>query len=361
MPRRAPRAPIAPCLLSLLTLLTLPTLSSAETARVANWRDTLQREVERIDRETPGALGVYVKRMNGGETFSYGADQRWYLGSTAKVPIAIAVLQQVDAKKLRLSDTMKLEPTDRIEAGQLVWRQPGTPLTIDFLLTRMLGDSDNTAANMLVRAVGEEQLNRSAGAALGKDGFERLTSLAQVRYDVYAEIHPDARKLSNDQLVRIASSPMGPQRVDAVRRALNLKTADLRAKTIDEAYARYYKTGANAATLVAYGDMLEKLVRGELLAPASTERMYKAMKFDIYTGYRLQAGFPRSAHFIHKTGTQYQRACHMGVIHPENRGADGIVVAACTADLDEQKAAGKVFERLGRVINQTLITPPAKS
>jgi beta-lactamase class A len=338
----------------------LPLLLSVDAARAADWSDALQRAVEGIDRDSPGRLGLYVKRLNGGEAFSYGADRYWYLGSTAKVPIAIATLQTVDAGRLKLSDTRKLEPTDRIEAGQLVWRPVGTPMTIDFLLNRMLVDSDNTAATMLVRIVGEDRLNDSARAAMGADGVKRLTSLAQVRYDVYAEIHPDARKLTNDQLVRVASVPLGPQRVEAVRRALGVPASALQARTIDEAYARYYKQGANSATLVAYGGMLEKLVRGDLLSPQSTQRIFKDMKIDVFTNYRLQAGLPRSVRFIHKTGTQYRTACHSGVINPENGGRDAIVVVACAADLDEQKEAGKVFERVGRAITDNVLQAKAQ-
>lgn len=334
-------------------------LLNAESALGAAWVDALQREVERIDRESPGSLGVFVKRLDNGETFDHGAGTPWYLGSTVKVPIAIAVLQDVDAGRLKLTDKVTLAETDRIEAGQVVWSPAGTVFTIDALLKRMLGDSDNTAANMLIRSVGEDRLNDSAMAAMGSKGFRRITTLAQVRYDVYAEIHPDARKLSNDQLVRIASAPLGPERVEAVRRALGKKSSELKAKTIGEAYEKYYRANLNTATLEAYGAMLEKLVQGRLLKPQSTERLFTAMKLGIFTNYRLQAGLPRSVGFIHKTGTQYRRACHAGVISPLHGGASAIVVATCAADIDEQHDAGVVFERVGRAITGALLAAPA--
>ena len=285
---------------------------------------------------------------------SHGADRFWYLGSTVKVPIAIAVLQQVDAGRLRLGDPVVLADSDKIEAGQVVWHKSGTVYSVDALLKRMLGDSDNTAANMLIRSVGRERLNESARAAMGATGFQELTTFAQIRHDVYAELHPDARRLSNEQLVRIAAAPLGPERVEAVRRELGKKPAELHARTIGDAYDRYYRSNRNAATLEAYGAMLEKLVKGELLSPVSTERLFVHMKLGIFTNYRLQAGLPRSVSFIHKTGTQYLRACHAGVIAPEGGGGRAIVVAACTADLDEQREAGKVLERVGRAIAQTL-------
>lgn len=334
-------------------------LLSAESTLGAAWVDALQREVERIDRESAGSLGVYVKRLDNSETFDYGADRPWYLGSTVKVPIAIAVLQDVDAGRLKLTDKVTLAETDRIEAGQVVWSPVGTVFSVEALLKRMLGDSDNTAANMLIRTVGERRLNDSAMAAMGSKGFRPITSLAQVRFDVYAEIHPDARKLSNDQLVRIASVPLGPERVEAIRRALGKKSSDLKAKTIGEAYANYYRGNLNTATLEAYGAMLEKLVQGRLLKPESTERLFTAMKLGIFTNYRLQAGLPRSVGFIHKTGTQYLRACHVGVISPQQGGAQAVVVATCAADIDEQRDAGIVFERVGRAITEALLSDRA--
>lgn len=330
-------------------------LLAAEAANSAAWSEALRSRIERIDRESPGTLGVYVKQMSSGETFGHGADQLWYLGSTVKVPIAIAVLQQVDAGRLKLGDIVTLTEADKIEASKVVWQPSGTRYSVDDLLRRMLFDSDNTAANMLIRAVGVDRLNDSARAAMGTTGFREFTTFAQVRLDVYAEIHPDARKLPNDALVRIAAAPLGPGRVENVRRALDKKAADLDAKTIDEAYDRYYRTQRNQATLEAYGAMLEKLVKGELLSPASTARLFEHMKLGVFTNYRLQAGLPRSVSFIHKTGTQYLRACHAGVIAPEGGGATGIVVAACTAGLDEQQAAGKVLERVGRAIAEAML------
>lgn len=331
---------------------------SAEASHSATWTGPLKQEVERIDRESTGSLGVYVKRLKDGETYSHGADQPWYLGSTVKVFVAITVLQQVDAGRLKLTDKVQLQDGDRIEAGPLVWEKAGASFTVQSLLKRMVVDSDNTASNMLIRTVGEDRVNESAKAAMGtqhtKD-FRKITSLDQVRYDVYAEIHPDARKLTNQQLVTIAAAPMGPKRVDAVRAALKLEISDLQAKTIDEAYDRYYQRASNTLSLEAYGDMLEALVKGKLLSAKSQQLLFTDMKIAIFTNYRLQAGLPKTVPFIHKTGTQYQRACHVGVINPGNSGADAIVVATCAAGLDEQKEAGKVFERVGRAITQTVL------
>lgn len=345
--------------LQLLPLL-LPLLLTSPPARSADWQSDLRQRIERIDSSSPGKLGVYVKRLDNGQTVGHNADQLFYLSSSVKVPIALAVLQQVDAGKLSLSAKVVLLETDKIDgSGEVMWDKPGSSYTIDSLLTRMLGVSDNTAANMLIRTVGEEALNKSAASVLGK-GFVRLTTLTDVRRDVYAELHPDARRLTNKQLVEIAATKKGPQRVEAVRRTLDVPKSALKVKTIDEAYDSYYRRNFNSATLEGYGGMLEQLVRGKLISASSLERLFGYMKFGKRGDYRLEGGIPKSEMIIHKTGTQYRRACHMAVINPQQGGVKGIVVTTCASDMDDEKEAGGIFKRVGEAVSKTALVAMAR-
>jgi beta-lactamase class A len=330
--------------------------SASLAAHSAAWSDALRQQIERIDQATPGQLGVYVKRLDNGEELSYQADRPWYLGSSAKLPVAIAVLQEIEQGRLRLAEQVTLQDTDKVDgSGNVVWNQAGTRYRVDALLKRMLMESDNTAANMLIRALGEDTLDRRARELLGGKGFTRLTDFTQVRYDVYAELHPDARKMSNMDLVRLAAAPMGDRRVYMLARTLGVGKDDLRVKTMDEAYTRYYARQFNSAPLSAYGAMLEKLVTGKLVSPEHRQRLFTDLKFATYDAYRLEAGLPRSERFIHKTGTQLHRACHMGVVNPQDGGRAAIVVATCAEDLDEHGEAGKAFEQIGRAITQTML------
>lgn len=270
------------------------------------------------------------------------------------------MLQEVEAGRRRLDDQLVLAETDKVDgSGNLVWQKPGAAYRVDALLERMLMVSDNTAANLLIRGIGIEPLNRRVAELLGPGAFDRLTDFTQIRYDVYAELHPAARRLSNRQLVQVAGAPMGPQRVEALRRAIGVAPDALQVRTIGEAYDRYYARHLNEATLEGYGGLLERLVTGKLLAGVSMKRLYTDLKYDTYDAYRLEAGLPKTVRFIHKTGTQYQRACHMGVIEPQDGGRRAILVATCAEGLDEHDAAGKMFERLGRAISETLLGVPA--
>ena len=252
--------------LSTLACATVLSLLAAAPASAADWPEQLVKKIEQIDQRSPGSVGVYVKRLDDGKEMSYAGDRPWYMASTAKVPIAIAVLQQVERGKLSLDQEFALEDTDKVDgSGELVWQNRGKRYDVEALLNAMLMRSDNTAANMLIRAIGEDTLNAGARDYMGRREVGDITSYTQIRYDVYSELHPSARELSNRNLVEIAGAAMGPARVQAFSRSADLKADELQVNTMRDAYARYYQRGLNTATMEGYGAMLEKLVQGKLL------------------------------------------------------------------------------------------------
>jgi beta-lactamase class A len=333
-------------------------LATASPARAADWPQALLKRIEQIDERTPGRVGVYVKRLRDDKEMNYAGDRPWYLASTVKLPIAIAVLHEVERGRLKLDQTLALEATDKIDgSGDFVWQNAGRTYTVKDTLAAMMLRSDNTAANMLVRVIGDDTLNDVARDAIGRDDVRPLTSFTKIRQDVYAELHPSARDLENIEMVEIAGAKMGPARVQAFTRASGVDVRDLRAKTMDDAYARYYARGDNNATLEGYAEMLEKLVDGKLVNAQHRDMLFKYMKLDDPGEYRLAGGLPLKTPFIHKTGTQFERACHMGVIDP--LGDDAIVVTACTEGIDEQAPAERVLRQVGEAVKLTVMADGA--
>ena len=328
-----------------------------EQAYSDSWRSGLEQDLRRIDEQSPGKLGVYVKHLGDGKALGHEADRFWYLGSAVKVPIAIAVLQSIDEGKHSLDEEMTLEATDKVDgSGDLVWQDEGVAYSLRSLLNEMLIESDNTAANMLIRLIGEDELNERTRKNMGGKGFERITDFTEVRRDVYGELHPDARDLDNIELVKLASARFSKPRYEAVARVLNVPTSELKADSMEQAYERYYARNLNASTLEAYGAMLEKLVEGELLSDSSRDLLFKDMKIDRYDAYRLEAGLPSDVAFIQKTGTQLERACHVGVVEPlAEKQANSVIIVACAEALDEDKEAGAAFEQVGKAITKALL------
>jgi beta-lactamase class A len=346
-----------PGLLAALLLLLLGAWLVLRPQPSHGWVPGLHERIALLDQRTLGELGVYIKHLGDGRELEYQAERYWYLASAIKAPVAVVVLQRVDAGELSLDEQLTLRETDKVDgAGSLVWQEAGSRYSIKTLLEEMLQKSDSTAADMLIRKLGESELN-SRVQALGIDGFGRITRVQQVRYELYGELHPEADRLSNQDLVQLAGLPR-EQRAASVARLLGSDAQALDAESLEQAYQRYYDRRLNSSTLKAYGALLEKLVRGELLSAQSTEQLFKMMGIDQYHAYRLEAGLPRTRPFIHKTGTQFRRACHMGVIDPRQKNA--IIVAACTEHIEQDEAA-QVLKQLGRLITDHLLRPPPRN
>lgn len=325
----------------------------------ANEPTKLRKAVPDIDRSTPGELGVYVKNLGSGEEFSYQATRPWYIASLVKIPVAIAVLQAVEEGELSLNDTIALSQDDYVDgAGELLYHDPGTTFTIAELLEHSIENSDSTATDMLMRAVGVDEVNRRISNNMVERGFHPLTTILQVRFDAYGELHPTADALSNIDYVEIRSAGEHAARVRAFQRKLDLREQQLQVAELEQAFARYYQRQLNSATLPALGLLLERLVKGELLNQQHTQRLLNHMQ-NITTGeQRLQAGLPDTTPFAQKTGTQVQRACNMGVTYPyaPNRAT---VIVVCAEQFDELEQAERAFQSLAQAISASPIYAPS--
>lgn len=322
--------------------------AQATYARATAWQAPLESRLEALDRSTPGSLGVYVKSVKDGSALSYQGGRRWYLSSTTKVPIAVALLKKVEAGELSLSRELVLKKSDYVDgAGGLQRTKPGTKFTVSSLLERMLVHSDSSATDMLVRLIGPEYVNEYLG-----DGFGDFTTILQVRFDAFGELHPKAKNLSNIDFLEFKRAKTFDGRLGMFLIRLGLKKADLVAPTIEEAFERYYRRGLNSSTLEAYGEFLEKLVKGELLNPEHTAMVLGFME-KITTGERrLKAGLPKGTEFAQKTGTQIGRVCNMGIV---NSSGDPLVVTACVEKFESQAGAEDVLKQVGSALAETVL------
>ncbi len=324
----------------------------ADPSGRAPWALRLQERLATIDAQLPGELGVYVKRLHDGGTLRWESAQRWYLASTVKIPVAIAVLESVDAGGLSLDQQIELQETDFVDgAGDLKLRSPGERFTVAELLEHSIVNSDSIATDMLIRLLGVEQLNARV-QSWTSSGFGPLTTLQQVRYDVYGVLAPGVASLPGRTFLSVRAAGHGEQRLSALAAALGVPRARLGGDDLEGLFERYYASGNNAGSLDAFGALLEDLVRGELLTRPSTERLLAHMQ-RITTGKRrIEAGLPAQVPFAQKTGTQISRACNVGLLYPAEE-ARQVVVAACAARYERLEQAEAAFQALGRALAET--------
>ncbi|MCD9006527.1 class A beta-lactamase-related serine hydrolase [Luteimonas sp. XNQY3] len=322
----------------------------------APWVAALDARVEALDTAMPGRFGVYVRHYGTQPgTLDRGDDRAWYLSSTIKIPVAIAVLEQVDAGTLSLDGMLTLAQSDFVDgAGDMLERKPGETFSIAKLLEKSLRDSDSTATDMLIRKLGEDHLNARIRDWTG-GGFGPVTTILQVRYDAYDPLHPGVAQLDNMAIVRLRNVEAGEPRLQALARALGVARDDLDADTLESVFDAYYRGDRNTATLSAFATLLDRLAAGELLSPDSTRHVLGHMRAISTGDRRISAGLPPGTDFAQKTGTQLRRACNVGILDPDRARDGATLVLACAEDFDEITQAEAAFQGLGRALGETVL------
>lgn len=338
------------CWVGLASLCLLMGFISASASAEEPEANGIAQRFSEIDDNFPGEIGVYLKHLGSGEIVSHQAQRQWYQASLVKVPLAIAVLQAVEEGQFALDDRVTLQESDFVDgSGDLLFQDPGTSFSFSSLLEKSLVDSDSTATDMLMRHLGEDAFNQQIREAMVETGFNPFTTIIDVRYHAYAELHPRAADLSNVDYVEIRSAGGFDARVEAFRKKLGLEAHELEVDSLEQAFERYYQRGLNAGTLQAAARLLERLVRGELLNDEHTDYLLGYMERITTGDRRLQAGLPEGTQFAQKTGTQIERACNMGVANPRTLD-EAVVLVVCMRDYGDIQQAEEAFQKVSQAL-----------
>ncbi|MBX3074678.1 class A beta-lactamase [Candidatus Obscuribacterales bacterium] len=232
--------------LSTLCAFALPAQASLD-------KPLLQKELQKIEKTSGGSLGVGAYDVKTGDSFYLHRDTPYQMLSVGKLPIAIAVLQQVDSGKLSLDAPIKLSKQDvlAIRNSSVPDKMPANTksCSVQSLLERTICNSNNGSADVLTRTVG---------------GIEAINK-------VFTD---------ND--------------IEGIR--------------VDRLYQQLTQPGAedkllDTATPKAICQLLLKLEEGKTLSPKSTETLLSMMHKAITGVNRIKAGVPAGTKVAHKTGT----------------------------------------------------------
>lgn len=249
-------------------------------------RQALTPKFQKVaDRAAPGILGVAVEDLATGQVMSFNGDRRFPLADVAKAALGAAVLAEVDAGRLRLDRTVTIEALDL--------SPPHSPIadawpsredyTVAELLERAVGDSDNTAADVLMKEIG---------------GPGAVTAWLQANKVDHLDIDRYERQLQPDSL-GLASFRAAWKGEAAYRAALDAVPAETRRR----ATLAYLAEPKDTATPLAAARFLEALNQTELLSPTSTRRLLRIMAAGGGAPGRLRAALPDGARLAHRSGT----------------------------------------------------------
>lgn len=233
--------------LSALVVFPLPAFASLD-------QEYLKKEIQKIEKNSKGSLGVGAYDIKSGDSWYFHKDTPYAMQSVGKLPIAIAVLKEVDNGKLKLDTPIKLSKKDvlAIRKSSVPDNMPMNTksCTVESLLERTISNSNNGSADVLTRTIG----------GIG-----------------------NVNKVFSDN------------NIEGIR--------------VDRYYQQIIQPGAetkkslDTATPKAICELLLKLEQGKVLSAESTTTLLGMMHSAITGEHRIKAGVPAGAKVAHKTGT----------------------------------------------------------
>jgi beta-lactamase class A len=126
------------------------------------------KEIHAVAASFDGEVGFYVEDMTTGANHEHNADRRMPTVSVCKIPVMIELFRQVEEGALRLDDRRRLRSDiSRHGTGHLKTLMDDPELTLNDYARLMIMVSDNMATDMVIDAVGLENIN----ATMDRMGF----------------------------------------------------------------------------------------------------------------------------------------------------------------------------------------------
>jgi beta-lactamase class A len=141
--------------LSCAAVLAVPVALAAQPAATRTPLENLKASIERIAGGTSARWGIYMKSLETGEEIAINADRPMETASTIKLTLLAELFEQIEAGRLKLTDKYTVTRADQVGGTGIIQDlDVGDTLTIRDLATLMVIVSDNTATDVLFRAVG---------------------------------------------------------------------------------------------------------------------------------------------------------------------------------------------------------------
>lgn len=135
-----------------------PATATPIPAAIAQLRTQLSIAIE----HAPGHVGIALLDLTTGLSAGVNESADMPAASTIKIPVMVEVFRQMESGSINLNDQMHLAAADKDDGSGDIYDAPvGRAYTVNVLLHAMIDESDNTAANMLIRLVHRDNVNHT--------------------------------------------------------------------------------------------------------------------------------------------------------------------------------------------------------
>ena len=248
----------------------------------------LNRDVRSLARNLPAATALDVQDLNTGYTAGFNARKSMPAASTIKLPVMVAVFEQLETGLFDLNRRVTLEPQDKdAGSGDLCDARDGSTYPVSELIDKMIDVSDNTATNMLIRLVGRRRINTDMEGL----GLATTHLLGDVRTDAWS-----------------------------IRATLRTSPADL----------------VHLLSLMAKGELVDQWSSNEMIAILEADR-YNTL---------LPQPLPADIPIAHKTGSFFDTLNDAGIVYASDAP---YVIAVMTTALPSQDLGRQFIHRVSRL------------
>lgn len=149
--------------IAFVSALMLPGAAFEQTSPKDILRQNFERALQAIIEDVDGVVGVTIRNLSSGETFSVNGDMVFTQASAIKLPLLFELFRQAEEGRYALDASVSLEEPDiTTGSGVLQYLSPGrVTMTLRDYATLMVIVSDNTATNLLIDRVGMDHVNRT--------------------------------------------------------------------------------------------------------------------------------------------------------------------------------------------------------
>lgn len=275
-----------------------PTTATFPIRPVANpprpFQDIDQREtpppalvsvIRNLGQSFNGKVGIAVRRVGSDWTVSHNGNLLFPQQSVSKLWVSMAFLDAVDRGKISLSDTTTITRKDLT-----LFHQPtaalvgnsGWTTTYSNLMNRAMTQSDNTANDTLLRAVGGPEAVR---------GYLARRFVKDIRFG------------PGERLLQATTAGLDWRQDYSIGRNFYAARSALPMAAREKALNNYLASPPDGAAPSSIVGALAKLKEGDMLSPSSTRLLLSIMS-EAKTGpQRIKGGVPAGWHYLHKTGT----------------------------------------------------------
>lgn len=175
--------------------------------------EQLRGQIEAIASATKGPVGAALMLIETKDVVAFNGDRKFPMQSVYKLPIAMAVLHQVDAGTLKLEQKVEVREDDfapglQHSGFQEMYRR-GASVNVRDLLRFMVSNSDGAACDVLLRVVGGAEQVTKYLRELGIEGIVVATTEKEMQGDVMVQYRNWAQPESMLELLRLLQEGQG--------------------------------------------------------------------------------------------------------------------------------------------------------